>query len=197
VAAVALATEGLMTVAPVGRASTRMSCAAAVPDAEAATGTARDCGRPVEDLSERSATGQVFANPDGSRTAVLSAQARFARSAQGSWVDVDTSLAMTVDGTRFPVVIDPSWSGTATGGWTMVWSRSDTVDTSFWKNSTAMPDGGLERDTGSGPTGLPHERRQGAGATRCQRFCQRSCFNPSRDQATTGPDGWRPGEVVL
>ena len=67
------------------------------PDAVSAIVTARSVGHRVEDLSQRSETTQVFANPDGTWTSEAATGPVRAQDEQGAWSDIDTSL-VPVDG---------------------------------------------------------------------------------------------------
>lgn len=68
------------------------------PDAISAMVTARATARRVEDLSQRSETSQVFANPDGTWTSEAAAgPVRVLDEESGEWADIDTTL-MVVEG---------------------------------------------------------------------------------------------------
>jgi hypothetical protein len=93
------------------------ACAPAVPDTASATRMARACVHRVEDLSQRSETAQVFANPNGSHTVEQSVRPRFVRSAGGAWTDIDPTLAVSADGSvapkaaAFPIVLSAGGAG--------------------------------------------------------------------------------------
>jgi hypothetical protein len=121
---------------------------------------------------------QTFANTDGSRTPEQSVEPQRVRQ-NGARVPLDTSLRRTAAGvspkapvllmtfsgggdrlvgvltdprTEYPVYIDPSVSGSMSGGaWTSVWSKYPTK--SFWKNTTALTDGSITGQAGAGRTG--------------------------------------------
>ncbi|GIH20532.1 RICIN domain-containing protein [Rugosimonospora africana] len=77
------------------------TAATGVPDAASALAMARRTGRPVEITSERTETGQVFANPTGTRT--LEQYALPVRTRRdGRWVPIDTRLVRNSDGTVSP-----------------------------------------------------------------------------------------------
>lgn len=62
------------------------------PDGVSAMVTARAQGSRVEDLSQRSEFGQVFANPDGTWTSELESDPVRVRDERGVWHGVDTTL---------------------------------------------------------------------------------------------------------
>lgn len=62
------------------------------PDAVSAAVTARTTGRRVEDVSQRTETTSVFANPDGSWTAESAPEPVRVQDDAGDWHPVDTSL---------------------------------------------------------------------------------------------------------
>lgn len=73
------------------------------PDGVSAQITAKATGHRVEDLSLRTATEQVFANPDGTWTSETSSAARF-KEEDGRFVPIDTDGELT--DTKSPVVGD-------------------------------------------------------------------------------------------
>lgn len=79
--------------APVERVSER-------PDRGQAVASARAQGSRVEVAAERSEYRLVFANPDGSFTAEVSAGPERLRNADGSWLQIDTTLEATAGGVR-------------------------------------------------------------------------------------------------
>lgn len=55
------------------------------------------------------------------------------------------------DRTKFPVFIDPSWTGgIASNAWTSVWSKHKT--SSFWQNASALQGGSTSGSAGAGRT---------------------------------------------
>ncbi|MGH3346180.1 MAG: hypothetical protein ACRDO4_04310, partial [Nocardioides sp.] len=62
------------------------------PDAVSAMVTARVTGTRVEDLSQRTETVQVFANPDGTWTSEGTTEPERVQDSEGAWQEVDTSL---------------------------------------------------------------------------------------------------------
>jgi hypothetical protein len=110
-----LTTIAAIAVAPAAHAAP--ACSSAVPDSASAVRVAKACGRRVEDVSRRSETGQVFANPDGSSTVERSVRPRFAKTPGGTWVDVDPTLAVNGDGSvspraaTFPMVLSGGGPG--------------------------------------------------------------------------------------
>jgi hypothetical protein len=71
------------------------------PDAARALALARRTGRPVEITGERTETGQVFANPSGTRTLEQYALPVRVRR-DGGWVPIDTRLVRGADGSVSP-----------------------------------------------------------------------------------------------
>jgi hypothetical protein len=58
---------------------------------------------------------------------------------------------LTDPGTKYPVYIDPSWTGgIASNAWTTVWSKYPT--SKFWQNSTALQNGADKGSAGAGLT---------------------------------------------
>jgi hypothetical protein len=114
-AGLVLVVAAVLAAAPGAQAAP--SCSSAVPDTGSATRMARVCAHRVEDLSQRSQTAQVFANPDGSQTVEQSVRPRFVRSATGVWVDADPTLVVGGDGsvtpraTAFPIVLSAGGAG--------------------------------------------------------------------------------------
>ncbi|NUT08323.1 MAG: LamG domain-containing protein [Hamadaea sp.] len=93
----------------------------------------------------------VSAEPAGdvkARTALVRATPGAGR------LDLEPDLALlTGPDTVFPVYIDPSWTGGISGNaFTMVWSRSDTVTSSFWQRTTALNNSDTKGDMGAGRT---------------------------------------------
>jgi hypothetical protein len=78
-----------------------------------AVALAKARGKRVEVVSRRTEAGQVFAEPDGTFTAELSARPERVRAATG-WVTPDTTLRLLPDGTVRPVAT--SWSLAFSGG---------------------------------------------------------------------------------
>lgn len=70
-------------------------CVDAQPTASAARDMAERCDERVEIVSLRSETAQTFANPVGGYTTEQSVEPRWARKADGSWAQVDTTLRVS------------------------------------------------------------------------------------------------------
>lgn len=77
------------------------SCAPEAVTGALAVAEATRCGVRIEDLSLRTETGQVFANPDGTLTSVQTIIPVRARTA-GGWQPIDTSLRFDADGGVIP-----------------------------------------------------------------------------------------------
>jgi hypothetical protein len=89
----------------------------AAPDEASALAAARDDGRPVEALSDRTELSQTFANPSGTLTLQESVVPVRARRADGAWVPIDTRLRPRPDGSVASVasVVDVAFSGGGAG----------------------------------------------------------------------------------
>lgn len=92
-------------------ASPRAMTAGAVSEADSAKTrddsvsamlTAQGTGDRVEDLSQRSETTQVFANPDGTWTSEVATDPVRMRDDEGRWHDIDTTLTQGEDGSWGP-----------------------------------------------------------------------------------------------
>lgn len=68
------------------------------PDAVSASVSARATGHRVEDLSQRTETSSVFANPDGTWTAETAPEPVQVQDEQGAWHRVDTTLVQREGG---------------------------------------------------------------------------------------------------
>ncbi|MDM4723196.1 hypothetical protein QTQ03_27665 [Micromonospora sp. WMMA1363] len=102
--------------AVVPAASASAACVDEVATVEVALATAEACDAQVEVSSMRSETLLAFANPDETMTAVMSPVP--VRTLQGSeWVDIDTTLGRSGDGTVSPVATtqDLTLSGGGSG----------------------------------------------------------------------------------
>jgi RHS repeat-associated protein len=86
---------------PAGAAPSKQETITERPDSVSAAVTARAQGHRVEDLSQRTETTQVFANPDGSWTSEQAASPVRAKDEQGRWADIDLTLHK-VDGGYAP-----------------------------------------------------------------------------------------------
>jgi hypothetical protein len=143
---VALTAPAAVQAAPPAR---KPSCVADRPDKLSAALTARLCGGRVEVADQRSATTQIFANPDGSFTAQVYREPVRAR-VGGAWVPVDLTLHGNDDGSITPSAhpdglrIAPS-SGTGTrdlvsmklGGQSLSLSWTGPLPTPVLNGSTA------------------------------------------------------------
>ena len=67
------------------------------PDSLSASLTARSTGHRVEDLSQRTESSQVFANPDSTWTLESYTAPKFSRKSDGSWSDARTDLVFGTD----------------------------------------------------------------------------------------------------
>jgi hypothetical protein len=93
------------------------ACPASVPAAAAALAAASACQGKVEIGADRTETSQSFANPDGSQTLVQTPVPVRIRTADGTWVPVDTTLVRRGDGSVGPraASVDVRFSGGGTG----------------------------------------------------------------------------------
>lgn len=116
-------------------------------DATTAAETARAQGHRVEDLSQRTESMQVFANPDGSWTSEQTSSPVRAKNRDGEWADIDLNLEK-VDGGYAPA--------NALGGLVV----SDGGDKTFAELAVEGRDLGWQW-----PTALPEPRIEGNVAT--------------------------------
>jgi hypothetical protein len=86
------------------------------------------------------------APPTGTRRAVMPVRVA------GGELTVVPDRGLLADPTlRFPVYIDPSWTGSVSdSAWTSVWSKYP--GSSFWQNSTALLNGSVKGSAGAGRT---------------------------------------------
>ncbi|MFD9939830.1 LamG domain-containing protein [Nonomuraea sp. NPDC059023] len=98
------------------------------------SGTAQATGRRVEVIGERTETGRLFANPDGTFTREQHASPIQVRTAAG-WVPIDTTLVARPDGTVAP--------------------RAAAVDLAFSGGGSTVPLARIGRDGGSLALGWP------------------------------------------
>ncbi len=108
----------LASVAPApAAAAAGPSCSDAAQSKGAAIAAAAACGTPVEIGPDRSEYARVFAEPSGAMTIDTSVAPRWVHRADGSWVDVDTSLRRLPDGSLAPsaTLADVRFSGGGTG----------------------------------------------------------------------------------
>lgn len=75
-------------------------------DAVAAADLAEERGEPVEITSLRTETETVYANPSGTQTLDASAVPVRTRADDGSWLEIDTTLRRSDDGSIAPVAKD-------------------------------------------------------------------------------------------
>jgi RHS repeat-associated protein len=174
---VALAGLGIAPVAPAdahtvaaSAATTKPSAPVADrPDAVSAMLTAKVQGHRVEDLSQRTETTQVFANPDGSWTSQEAASPVRARDAHGNWADIDATLKPVPGGYAPTSATDDlviSGGGGTTfatmtvGGNTLSWSWPSVLPAPTVSGDTAtyadVVDGGDLVVTAT-PTGFRHD----------------------------------------
>ncbi|MBM7858060.1 LamG-like jellyroll fold domain-containing protein [Lentzea nigeriaca] len=103
---------------PAGASAAAPECVDAQPTAHGAVEMAARCGRRVEILALRSESAQTFAKPSGGYTTEQSAEPRWARKADGSWTQIDTSLRLAGAVVRpvatvLPVEFSPGGTGPA------------------------------------------------------------------------------------
>ena len=139
--------------APVsGAVTTAATTTAPSPDAQAATGdssqasTAADAGSamaeaqrsgvPVEDLSQRTASSQTFAQPDGTWQTQIASEPVRVHNPDGSWSPIDTTLVHTTDGDWAPRA-SPADVVFSDGGTAPFVTMNTTGDSSF---ALAWPD---------------------------------------------------------
>ncbi|GAA4670859.1 LamG-like jellyroll fold domain-containing protein [Phytohabitans rumicis] len=107
----------------------------------------------VEVVGDRSESGQVFANPDGSFTSEMSmAPVRVRRA--GGWVPVDTTLEARPDGTVAPKAVPPTLAFSGGGTVPLVRLGKDAHELVLtWPD--ALPTAKLDGDTAVYPDVLP------------------------------------------
>lgn len=126
--------------------------AVATPEARAAQ-KAADGGEPVEVLSRRTETSQVFANPDGTFTEDRYAVAQWTRK-DGKLVDIDTRLSRAADGSVRPRATTVGLEFGGGGGDTLATIRRDGRAMTF-KWPAPLPRPLIEDDTATYPEVLP------------------------------------------
>ncbi|RBQ20717.1 hypothetical protein DP939_06445 [Spongiactinospora rosea] len=131
-----LTVVGVPPAAPPARAATVRPPAQTEQQALA---RARDDERPVEVLSQRTETRQVFANPDGSFTSETSALPERVRRG-GGWADVDPRLVFAADGSVRTVAtpLDLTFSGGGTAPLATIGDRGRSVAMT-WPRSLPKP----------------------------------------------------------
>ncbi|MFF0202136.1 LamG domain-containing protein [Streptomyces sp. NPDC005017] len=84
---------------------------------QSASTRAKESGKPVEVIAERTSYSTTTANPDGTFTLTQSTSPRRVRDADGSWHKVDPTLERRADGTVGPkaAVVDLAFSGGGSG----------------------------------------------------------------------------------
>lgn len=114
---------------------------------------AAESGQPVEVLSLRSESSQVFANPEGSFTEERYATAQWARKGN-ALVDIDTSLSLTKDGKITPeaTTVGLEFSGGGEGPLATITRDGRSISLSW---PTVLPAPTLARDTVTYPDVLP------------------------------------------
>ncbi|MEV4175439.1 LamG-like jellyroll fold domain-containing protein [Nonomuraea sp. NPDC049709] len=112
----------------------------APPDDESsAMQRARELGQPVEIMSRRTSTTQVFAEPDGTQRMVASALPTFALKGS-SWVDIDTALEPQADGTVAPAAADLDLAFSGGGAGPLVRAARDGVSVAYtWPAPLPVP----------------------------------------------------------
>ncbi|MEV4840391.1 LamG-like jellyroll fold domain-containing protein [Nonomuraea sp. NPDC049486] len=103
----------------------------APPDDESsAMQRARELGQPVEIMSRRTSTTQVFAEPDGNQRMVASALPMFALKGS-SWVDIDPALEPQAGGTVAPAAADLDMAFSGGGSGPLVRATKDGVSVAY------------------------------------------------------------------
>ncbi|GAA3233346.1 LamG domain-containing protein [Actinocorallia longicatena] len=110
------------------------------PDPGSAAAAARKGGVPVEDLSARTETSRVVAEPDGAWTMESYVLPQWTRRPGGAWADVDTTLARLPDGTLAPKASTADVRFSAGGTGPAVTLRRDGHDfTLTWPGTLPAP----------------------------------------------------------
>jgi len=115
------------------------------PDATSAMVAARASGVRVEDLSQRTETTQVFANPDGTWTSDTADAPVRVQDAKGDWHDIDTSLVNTDGG------LAPKYAATdvvlSDGGDKTFAAMTEDGKQLDWRWPSVLPKPTVDRDT--------------------------------------------------
>lgn len=126
------------------------------PDAGSAAVAARKLRTPVEDLSQRTPTRQVFINPDGTWTRKLSAAPVRARDPKtGTWGPIDTTLVEREEGWR-PANAVGELSFSDGGGEPLARMTDETGREVAWSWPTVLPAPTVEGSTLTYPDVVPN-----------------------------------------
>ncbi|MGK5728122.1 ricin-type beta-trefoil lectin domain protein [Streptomyces sp. URMC 124] len=124
-----------------------------VDDESRAARTAAETGSPVEVLSRRDETTQVFANPDGTSTWKQYVRPAFAK-VDGAWKEADATLRKRADGRVGPAAATFGLSFSGGGGSPLATMEKDGASLSIeWP--AALPEPRLEGNTAVYPEVLP------------------------------------------
>jgi hypothetical protein len=140
-------------VLPAAPATAAAMCQDRQPDSRSAQSMARNCRRPVEDVSRRAEDSQTIINPDGSRNLVEYAKPQWVRRPDRSWVPVDTTLRRVIGAVQPGATIVPV---TLSAGGRAALARLASGDRAlalFWP--TALPAPVLQGDTAVYPDVYP------------------------------------------
>ncbi|KAB2813059.1 hypothetical protein F9L07_15300 [Pimelobacter simplex] len=124
------------------------------PDAVSAMVTARATGEPVEDLSQRTETVRVFAQPDGSWVSDGTTEPERVQRADGTWHEIDTALEPASGGGLAPVasVSDVRFSS---GGDRVFAALADERGKRLeWRWPTVLPEPTIDGGTATYPDAL-------------------------------------------
>ncbi len=156
--AVAVSVAGLpvVTLAPTAAAATvaakPVEDVAERPDPVSAMVTARATGHRVEDLSQRSETTLLFANPDGTWTSESAPGPVRVQDAEGTWSDIDLTLA-PVEGGIAPKAAIGDLQLSDGGDKTFASMEVDGRDLS-WKWPTVLPEPVLDGNVATYPNAV-------------------------------------------
>jgi hypothetical protein len=131
-----------------------LPCVGQRPDSLSAAATAAACGIRVEVLAARSERAQVFVNPDSTATFEASVLPKRVRRADGSWVDVDTTLRAHGDGSYAPVA-SPADVVISGGGSGLFVTHREGASTLTLAWPTALPVPSVSGDSALYPEVLP------------------------------------------
>ena len=124
------------------------------PDAVSAMVTARSTGERVEDLSQRTETVRVFANPDGTWTSDGTTEPERVQDADGTWRDLDTTLVET-DGGLAPAAAAADVAFSSGGDKVFAALTDDRGKRLEWRWPTVLPEPVVDGDTVTYPDALP------------------------------------------
>ncbi|MEV4411977.1 LamG-like jellyroll fold domain-containing protein [Catellatospora sp. NPDC049609] len=125
---------------PAAPAAAGPACTDTAPSPTAAATAAALCQTPVEDVSARTETRRIFANPDGTGTVEEFAHPQRVRRADGAWAALDATLVANPDGTLSPraSTVEMTLSGGGAGSLVKA-RRGSGAATLSWQGTLPAP----------------------------------------------------------